>query len=78
MSLCLHIKLLLWQVSCLNPILVLNICFAAKIMTRTAFCHKTWVFDTGASDHIACSMTLLHSITSITNYIVELPNGESA
>lgn len=52
--------------------------FATKIVNRTAFSHKTWVFDTGASDHIVCSMTLLYSITSITNYIVELPNGESA
>ena len=52
--------------------------FANKIVNRTAFGYKTWVIDTGASDHIVYSMTLLHSITYVTNCIVELPNGESA
>jgi len=52
--------------------------FVAKVMNRIAFGYKTWVIDTGASDHIVCLMTLLHSITLVTNCIVELPNGESA
>lgn len=38
---------------------------------------KTWVLDTSAGDYIVCSVTLLHSITSITHCFVELPNGES-
>lgn len=52
--------------------------FAAKVMNRTTFGYKTWVINTGASDHIVCLMTLLHSLTSVTNCIVELPNGEFA
>ena len=52
--------------------------FVAKVVNRIAFGYKTWVIDTGASDHIVCLMTLLHSITLVTNCIVELPNGESA
>lgn len=52
--------------------------FAAKVVNRTTFGYKTWVIDVGASDDIVCSMTLLHSITLVTNCIVELPNGESA
>ena len=46
-------------------------------MNRTTFGCQTWVLDTSASDYIVCSVTLLHSITSITHYFVELPNGES-
>ena len=34
--------------------------------------------DTGATDHIICFATLLTTITSLTQSIVELPNGESA
>lgn len=52
--------------------------FVAKVVNRTASGYKTWVIDTRASDHIVCLMTLLHSITLVTNCIVELPNGESA
>jgi len=51
--------------------------FAAKIVNKTAFGHKTWVIDTGASDHIVCSVTLMHSFTSISQCFVELRNGES-
>ncbi|KAL0015376.1 hypothetical protein SO802_002445 [Lithocarpus litseifolius] len=52
--------------------------FAGKIVNKTAFGHKTWVIDTSASDHIVCSVTLMHSFTSISQCVVELPNGESA
>ena len=37
--------------------------FAAKIVNKTAFGHKTWVIDTGASDHIVCSISLFQSYT---------------
>ena len=46
-------------------------------MNKTAFGYKTWVIDIGAGDHIVSSMNLFHSITYVTNCIVELPNGES-
>lgn len=52
--------------------------FVAKAVNRTIFGYKAWVIDIGASDHIVCSMTLLHSITLVTNCIVALPKGESA
>ena len=77
MSLSLHNRLLIWWVSQPNLGLKHSV-FAAKVMNRTAFGYKTWVIDIGASDHIVCSMTLLHSITLVTNCIVESPNGESA
>ena len=52
--------------------------FAAKIMNMNAYSCNTWVLDIGATDHIICSATLLTTITSLTQSIVELPNGESA
>lgn len=52
--------------------------FAAKIVNRNAYSCNTWVLDTGATDHIICSATLLTTITSLTQSIVELPNRESA
>ena len=51
--------------------------FAAKIINRRAYNSNTWVIDTGASDHIVCSMKLLTSYTEISHTIVELPNGEA-
>ena len=36
------------------------------------------VIDTGASDHIVCSIQLLTSYTEISHTMVELPNGEAA
>ena len=52
--------------------------FSAKVVNRRAFNSDTWVIDTGATDHIMCSVGALSSITAITNAIVELPNGETA
>ena len=52
--------------------------FSAKIINRTAFESHVWVIDTGASDHIVCSVSMLTSITSISHCVVKLPNGESA
>ena len=52
--------------------------FAAKIVNRNAYSYNTWVLDIGATDHIICLATLLTTITSLTQSIVKLPNGESA
>lgn len=52
--------------------------FATKVVNRNAYSCNTSVLDTGATDHIIYSATLLTTITSITHSIVELPNGESA
>ena len=52
--------------------------FSAKVVNRKAFDVETWVIDTGATDHIVCSMHLLTSFTAISNSVVELPNGEAA
>ena len=46
-------------------------------MNRTAFGNSTWVMDTGASDHIICSISFFQTYTTIDNCVVELPNGES-
>ena len=52
--------------------------FFAKVVNRKAFGVETWVIDTGATDHIVCSMHLLTSFTAISHTMVELPNGEAA
>ena len=39
--------------------------FSAKIVNRRAYTSDTWVIDTGATDHIVCSVNLLSSITAI-------------
>ena len=50
--------------------------FAAKIVNRRAYDSHTWVKDTGATDHIVCSMNLLTTITAIAQSMAELPNGK--
>ena len=52
--------------------------FSTKIVNRRAYDLHTWVIDTGASDHIVCSIQLLTSYTEISHTMVELPNGEAA
>ena len=52
--------------------------FSAKVVNRKAFGVETWVIDTGATNHIVCSMNLLTSFTAISHTVVELPNGEAA
>ena len=52
--------------------------FVAKVVNRNAFSCNTWVLDTGATDHIICSVSLLTFVTALTQCVVELPNGESA
>ena len=52
--------------------------FSAKVVNRRAFSSDTWVIDTGATDYIECSVSLLSAITAVTNAIVQLPNGKTA
>ena len=52
--------------------------FVTKVVNGSAYSCTTWVLDIGAIDHIICSVSLLTSITSLTQCVVELPNGESA
>ena len=52
--------------------------FFAKLVNRIAFGNNTWAMDTGASDHIICSISLFQSYTIVSHYVVELPNGELA
>ena len=52
--------------------------FSAKVVNKRAFSLDTWVIDTRATHHIVCSVSLLSSITAVTNAIVQLPNGETA
>ena len=40
--------------------------FATKVMNRNAFSCNTWVLDTGATNHIICSVSLLTSVTTLT------------
>jgi transposase InsO family protein len=37
-----------------------------------------WIIDTGATDHIVCSISFLTTITAIVSKQVRLPNGNSA
>jgi len=52
--------------------------FVAKVVNRSAYSCNTWVLDVGAIDHIICSFSLLTTITSLTQCVVELPNRENA
>ena len=52
--------------------------FSAKVINRIAFESHVWVIDSGAPDHIVCSVSMLTSNTSIYHCVVKLPNGESA
>lgn len=51
--------------------------FFAKVVNRRAFSVETWVINTGATDHIVCSMNLLTSFNEISHIVVSLPNGET-
>ncbi|XP_023882727.1 uncharacterized protein LOC111995069 [Quercus suber] len=51
--------------------------FSAKVVNRRAYTSDILVIDTGATDHIVCSVNLLSFITAIAQSIVELPNGEA-
>ena len=43
--------------------------FSSRTVNRIAFSHNTWIIDTGATDHMICSITLF---TKITPYILLL------
>ena len=44
--------------------------FSIKLVNSTALGNETWVMDTGASDHIVCSISLFQSYTTITHCVV--------
>ena len=52
--------------------------FSAHIVNRKAYNMKTWIIDTGATDHIVYSVDLLTSITVISHTMVQLHIGEVA
>lgn len=37
-----------------------------------------WIIDTGAIDHMVCSISHLSTITGLINASVKLPNGDKA
>ena len=51
--------------------------FSVKVINRIAFENHVWVIDTGASDHIVYSVSMLTTFTSISHCVVKLPNNES-
>ena len=51
--------------------------FASKVVNRNAFSCNTCVLDTCATNHIICSVSLLTSVTTLTQCVVELPSKES-
>ena len=61
-----------------NSINLKHSVFSTKIVSRRAYDLQTWVIDTGASDHIVCSIQLMTSNTEISHTMVEFPNGEVA
>ena len=52
--------------------------FVAKVVNMSAYSCNTWVLNAGPTDHIICSFSLLTTITSLTQCVVELPNRENA
>ena len=49
-----------------------------EVVSRHAYGGDTWVVDTGATNNIVHSVTLLTTITLVKHCVVELPNGEIA
>ncbi|XP_030945747.1 uncharacterized protein LOC115970226 [Quercus lobata] len=60
----------------MSGIILSHFVFFAKVVNRRAFSLDTWVIDTGATDHIVYSVSLLSSITAVTNAIVQMPIGK--
>ena len=47
-------------------------------MTLKNYVDHPWIIDTGATDHMVCSISFLTTITSIVTKQVRLPNGNLA
>lgn len=60
------------------PINLKHSIFAAKVVNKRAYSCNTWVLDIGTINHIICTVSLLMTITCLTQCVVELPNGENA
>ena len=50
--------------------------FFVQVVNRRSYGSNTWVMDTGATNHIMCSVHLLTTITATTQSMVQFPNGE--
>nr|XP_023886241.1 uncharacterized protein LOC111998374 [Quercus suber] len=64
--------------SCTSTLDFSHSVFSSQRVNRLALSSKTWILDTGASDHFVHSITMLSSITSTIEAYVQLPNGETA
>jgi hypothetical protein len=54
---------------------LLHSIFSAHTTSHSTIKHNSWIFDTGATDHIVHSISCLSTITSTIRATVELPNG---
>ena len=50
--------------------------FSAKTVNKSAYVETDWIIDTGATDHMVHSESVLDSFTCVSNSYVYLPNGE--
>uniref|UniRef100_A0A2N9GKR9 Integrase catalytic domain-containing protein n=1 Tax=Fagus sylvatica TaxID=28930 RepID=A0A2N9GKR9_FAGSY len=49
--------------------------FSSHTTPHSHIKHDSWILDTGATDHMVCSISCLSTVTSTIQAIVELPNG---
>ena len=52
--------------------------FSANFTPPSTISSQDWILDTGATDHMVQSISLLTTITSTVNLVVNLPNGHKA
>jgi hypothetical protein len=54
---------------------------STSLLQQTSFTnsiHAPWIIDTGATDHMICTVSLFTTITAVISRTVRLPNGQSA
>ena len=51
--------------------------FSSNLVIPPALLPNEWIIDSGATDHMVLSISLLTKITSVAHIPVKLPNGES-
>jgi hypothetical protein len=49
--------------------------FSSHTTPHSHIKHDSWILDTGATDHMVCSISCLSTVTSTIQATVELPNG---
>jgi hypothetical protein len=52
--------------------------FSCSAHVKLQSFRHTWIIDTGATDHMVCSVSLFTSITALVSHRVKLPNGSFA